>query len=153
MYIGDKLQSADGQRGRETEILKGNRTLLPTLTILSCIAEVPLCHLKNVNNVFRQKVMFWFTCGFFSITIKINTTHFSDRMHVPTQLPSLCSWPEVIIFTLVPPRKCSMRNFPSSSCQVLLLKVLVATPFVQTGQRQYPYLSLENLFFCKYPST
>lgn len=60
MYIGDKLQPADGQRGRETELLflTGNRTLLPTLIILSCIAEVPPCHLKNVNNVFRQKVMF-----------------------------------------------------------------------------------------------
>lgn len=57
MYIGDKLQPADGQRDRETE-LTGNRTLLPTLTILSCIAEVPPCHLKNVNNVFREKVMF-----------------------------------------------------------------------------------------------
>lgn len=58
MYIGDELQPADGQRGRETELLKGIRALLPTLTILSCIAEVPPCHFKNVNNVFRQKVMF-----------------------------------------------------------------------------------------------
>lgn len=58
MYIGDELQLADGQRDRETELLTGNRTLLPILTILSCIAEVPPCHLKNVNNVFREKVMF-----------------------------------------------------------------------------------------------
>lgn len=58
MYIGDELQTAVGQKGRETEIPKGNRILLPTLTILSCIAEVPPCHFKNVNNVFRQKVMF-----------------------------------------------------------------------------------------------
>lgn len=58
MYIRDELQPADGQRGRETGLLKGNRTLLPTLTFLSCIAEVLVCHLKNVNNVFRQKVMF-----------------------------------------------------------------------------------------------
>lgn len=58
MYIGDELHPADGQRGRGTEVLTGNRTLLPPLTILSCIAEVPPCHFKNVNNVFRQKVMF-----------------------------------------------------------------------------------------------
>lgn len=129
MYIGDKLQPADGQRGRETELLflTGNRTLLPTLIILSCIAEVPPCHLKNVNNVFRQKVMFWFTCGFFSITIKRNTTHFPVWLRVPTQLPSQCSWPEVIIFTLVPHGKCSVRNCPSYLCQVLLLEVVVAT--------------------------
>lgn len=53
MCIGDELQPADGQRGRETELLKGNRTL----TNLSCIAEVPSYHFKYVN-VFRQKVMF-----------------------------------------------------------------------------------------------
>lgn len=77
MYIGDELQPADWQRGRETELLTGNRTLLPTLTILSCIAGVPPCHFKNVNNVFRQKVMFWFICGFFFYHNKKKSSKFS----------------------------------------------------------------------------
>lgn len=145
MSIGDELQLADGQRGRETELVKGNRTLLPTLIILSCIAEVSPCHFKNVNNVFRQKVMLWFTCGFFFYYNKKKYNIFFWLDACATQLPSQCSWPEVI-FSLVLPRKCSMRNCPSSLCQVLLLELVVATALCSSWPQAILLFKLGKIF-------
>lgn len=131
MYIGDELQPADWQRGGETELLKGSRTLLPTLTLLSSIAGVPLCHFKNVNNVFMEKVVFWFICGvFFFYYNKKKYSKFSCLnmcVHAAAQQMQLAR----SHFLYYDPSWKVQDEKLSSLCQILLLEVAVAAALCQ----------------------
>lgn len=127
---------------------KGTEPFCPHLLFCLVLLRFPCAILKMLIMSLGRKWCFDLLVGFFSITIKRNTTYFSDWMHVPYSCPA----------NAADQKSSSVWSYLGSAAWEIVPAVCARCcywnwwwplPFAQAGHRQYSYLSWGKFFFCR----